>query len=238
VTYAQVPKMVVASVVTTDGEPMYPRKWNHDFVGLPIVNKEKQHRPTVTGSQVEDIVNRATFRFAVLFSLLAGTGLRAGEALALKPTDFSRDFRVLRVTKSIWHGVEQLPKTPAAVREIDVAEPLAALLRNYADGKTGYLFATRSARPLAHRNVHRAAGVGLHAFRRFRMSVLRKSGVPEDLIGFWLGHAGRSVTDDYARQLREDCAFRQEWRECAGLGFSIGLFGAIPTASSELQKAA
>jgi integrase len=28
-------------------------------------------------------------RFAVLFALLAGSGLRAGEALALKPTDFS-----------------------------------------------------------------------------------------------------------------------------------------------------
>jgi hypothetical protein len=49
VNYSQVPKMVLASVVDAEGEQIYPRKWNHDFVGMPIVNKEKQHRPTVTG---------------------------------------------------------------------------------------------------------------------------------------------------------------------------------------------
>jgi hypothetical protein len=30
--------MVVASVVTADGDQVYPRKWNHDFVGLPIID--------------------------------------------------------------------------------------------------------------------------------------------------------------------------------------------------------
>lgn len=211
VNYAQVPKMVVASVVTADGEQVYPRKWNHDFVGLPIIDRNKQHRPTVTEAEVGDITNHAAYRFAVLFALLAGTGLRAGEALALKPTDFSLDFRVLRVTRSIWHGREQDPKTPAAIREVDIAEKLAALLRAYAEGRTGYLFATRSGRPLAQRNVHRAAGVGLHAFRRFRTETLRRARVPEDLIGLWLGHAPKSVTDIYANGLQHDLAWRREW---------------------------
>ena len=168
VNYCQVPKMVVASALNADGEPLYPRTWNHDFIGLPIVNKEEQHRPTITGVEVSELVNRAPRREAILFSLLAGTGLRAGEILALKPTDFSDDFRVLRVSRSIWKGREQSPKTPAAVRDIDIAEPLAALLRTYAEVKTGLLFATRSGRPLSQRNVHRAAGYALHAFRRFR----------------------------------------------------------------------
>lgn len=126
VNYAQVPKMVVASAVTADGEQVYPRKWNHDFVGLPIVDTKKQHRPTVTEAAVGALIASAAYRFAVLFALLAGTGLRAGEALALKATDFSSEFRVLHVTRSIWHGREQDPKTPSAVREVDVAEPLAA----------------------------------------------------------------------------------------------------------------
>ena len=183
-------------------------------------------------SPVPHIVSRC------LFALLAGTGLRAGEALALKATDFSSDFRVLHVTRSIWHGREQDPKTPSAVREVDVAEPLAALLKTYAGGKPGYLFATRTSRPLAQRHVRRAAGVGLHAFRRFRTEKLRPARVPEDLIGLWLGHAPHSVTDLYAGGLQNDRVWRREWCDRVGLGFSIGLIGAIPSASLDLKKAA
>ncbi len=239
VNYAQVPKLVLASVVDANGEQLHPRKWNHDFVGLPIIEKNKQHRPTVTEAEVGDLISSATLRFAVFFSLLAGTGLRAGEALALKPTDFTPDFHVLRVTRSIWHGKEQDPKTPAAVREVDIAEPLAALLRIYAEGKTGYIFATRSGRPLAQRNVHRAAGVGLHAFRRFRTETLRRARVPEDLIGLWLGHAPRSVTDLYANGLHKDHAWRREWCDRIGCGFPlVGLIGASINTSLVLKKAA
>jgi integrase len=238
VNYSQVPKMVLASVVDAEGEQIYPRKWNHDFVGMPIVDKEKQHRPTVTEAEIGNLTLHAAYRFAVLFALLAGTGLRAGEALALKPTDFSPDFRVLHITRSIWHGREQDPKTPAAVREVDIAEPLAALLRVFVEGKTGYMFATRSGRPIAQRNVHRAAGVGLHAFRRFRTETLRRARVPEDLIGLWLGHAPHSVTDLYAGGLQNDRAWRREWCDRVGLGFSMGLIGAIPSASPDLKKAA
>lgn len=238
VNYSQVPKMILASVVNAEGDQLYPRKWNHDFIGLPIVNINEQHRPTVTEAEIGDLTSHASFRFAVLFSLLAGTGLRAGEALALKPTDFTPDFRVLRVTRSIWKGREQDPKTPAAVREIDIAEPLAALLRVFAEGKTGYLFATKSGRPLGQRNVHRAAGVALHAFRRFRTETLRRARVPEDLIGLWLGHAPHSVTDLYANGLHNDRSWRREWCDRAGLGFSMGLIGARNNAPHDSQKAA
>ncbi|MGA8437816.1 MAG: hypothetical protein WB762_31170 [Candidatus Sulfotelmatobacter sp.] len=174
VNYSQVPKMVVASVVNDEGDQVYPRKWNHDFVGLPIIDKNKQHRLTVTESKVGQITSHHSFRFGVLFSLLAGSGPRIGEALALKASDFTDDFRVLHVTRSIWHGREQDPKTPAAVREVDLAESLTTLVRAFAEGKDGYLFSTRSGRPIGHRNVNRAAGVGaMHsgAFARKRFAV-------------------------------------------------------------------
>ena len=69
------------------------------------------------------------------------------------------------------------------------------------------------------RILHNRKKVGFHAFRRFRTSILRKARVPGDLEKLWLGHASKSVTDDYARQLREDLPFRQEWAERAGLGY-------------------
>jgi integrase len=129
--HVQVVKLVVASAVDDDGEQLYPRKWNHDFIGLPIVRKEEQHRPTVTATEVEEILASAKRRYAVLFALLAGSGLRIGEALALKTSGLSPDCRVLRVQRSIWHRREQAPKTPNAIREVDVAEPLAPLLREH-----------------------------------------------------------------------------------------------------------
>jgi hypothetical protein len=61
---------------------------------------------------------------------------------------------------------------------------------------------------------------GCHAFRRFRITHLRRNGVPEDLIHFWLGHAGKSVTDHYSK-LKNDLEFRKEVAVRAGLGFEL-----------------
>jgi hypothetical protein len=48
VNYTQVVKLVVASAVSEDGDQIHPRVWNSAFVGIPIVDKTKQRRPTVT----------------------------------------------------------------------------------------------------------------------------------------------------------------------------------------------
>lgn len=243
VTHAKVVKMVVASAVDADGDQLYPRKWNHDFIGLPIVRKEEQHRPTVTATEVEHILSVSKRRYAVLFALLAGTGLRIGEALALKVTDLSPDGRVLYIRRSIWGNKEQAPKTPSAVREVDVAPLLARLLQEHVAGRTGYVFGTSTGTALQQRNalgwLHEAKKVGFHAFRRFRIELLRKARVPEDLLKLWLGHAKESVTDFYADGIRNDAAWRREWCERAGLGFSLnGLLGLQNVVSIDSVKVA
>jgi len=197
---------------------------------------------TFNENEVSSIIAKAPPRYAPLFALLAGTGLRIGAALALKPDDFSPDCQMLFVRRSIWHGREQEPKTAAAIRVVDVPGPLAAVLREYVADKSGYLFATRKGnRPLAQRNVLRAlhdcgAQAGFHAFRRFRTQTLRRARVPEDLIGLWLGHALRTVTDLYAAGLQQDEAWRREWCERVGLGF--GLRWATNPMPVQLAKAA
>jgi len=216
-------RMTVASAVDENGEQLYPRKWNHDFIQLPIVKNER--RPTITENELHTILTNAKGRYRVLFTLLPGTGLRIGEALGLRAQDFGPDCRTLSVQQSVWHCQPQEPKTLNAIRIIDLPEPLARIVREYIT-KPGYLFATRDGKPLSTGNVRkalkRAAGraVGFHAFRRFRAAVLRKARVPEDIIKMWLGHA-RNLTDVYAMQLREDVAFRQEWAARAGLGFDV-----------------
>jgi hypothetical protein len=61
---------------------------------------------------------------------------------------------------------------------------------------------------------------GLHAFRRFRTTWLRKNRTPEDLIRFWLGHAVETVTDGHSK-LRDDTEYRREVADQVGLGFEI-----------------
>ena len=43
VNYVQVVKLVLASAVDEEGEQIYPRKWNHDFIQLPIIRKANHY---------------------------------------------------------------------------------------------------------------------------------------------------------------------------------------------------
>jgi integrase len=204
------------------------------------VQKEKQHRPTVTQTELGEILTDVSERYRILFALLAGTGLRIGEALGLKGSDLSLDCRTIHVQRSIWRGQEQSPKTANAIRFVDVPEELAVVLRTHV--KQGYLFSTSKGRPLQSRNVLRvlhATGkqIGFHAFRRFRLTWLRKRGVPSDLERCWMGHAPKEIGDIYSK-LKDDVEYRQEWCERAGLGFSVGLFGLQNKATLRIVKVA
>ena len=242
VNYVQVVKLVLASAVDEEGEQIYPRTWNHNFIQLPVVRKDKQHRPTVVEAEIREILaNVQKRKYVVLFALLAGTGLRIGEALGLRPSDLGPDCRVLHVRRSLWRGQEQEPKTSNAVRVVDIPEVLASQLRDYVSGVSGYLFATAQGKPLQQRNVlrvlHSVKPVGFHAFRRFRLTWLRKTGAPKDLERFWMGHAPAEVGDLYSK-LRDDVAFRQEWAERIGLGFELVHNGPQNAAAVETEEVA
>jgi len=165
VNYFQVVKAVVASAVSSEGEQLYPRNWNFHFIGLPVIDEKKQCKPSLTSSEVEQILTRAKGRYKVLFALLAGTGLRIGEALGLKiGAHLSGDFSTITVSQSVWRSSVQTPKTDNAVREVDIPTSLAALLKVSVGGRTsGFLFQSESGRPLTQRNVLRD---GLGKIRR------------------------------------------------------------------------
>lgn len=243
VNYSQVVKSVVASLVNSEGEPIYSRKWNDEFIGLPVVNPATQHRPTITRPEIETLLSNLKPRYAVLIAVLAGTGLRVGEAVGLKVSDLSSDCTLIHVRRGLWRGKEQSPKTPNAIRDIDVPGPLAELLQSHVAGKSEYLFPTKSGRALSPRNVLRVLSganyvAGFHAFRRFRTETLRAACTPEDLIRMWLGHAHKSITDLYASGLRHNTERRQEWVKKVGLGFDLGYLGYKKAVEIEAAKVA
>jgi integrase len=196
-------KMVLASAVNSNGEAIHPRTWNHTFIGLPIVDRSAQERQTVTQVQLQTILANVHPRYTLLLTLIAGTGLRIGEALGVRHSDFKNECRVLHIQRSVWGGKLQLPKTKNTVHVIDVPDELAKVLREVVKQSDDCLSASRNGTPLIDRNVLKALHatgfkVGFHALRRYRTETLRRARVPEDLIRLWLGHASGSVTDLYA----------------------------------------
>jgi hypothetical protein len=59
-----------------------------------------------------------------------------------------------------------------------------------------------------------------HAFRRYRLTWLRKNRVHADLERFWMGHENEIFGDGYSK-MKEDVAFRLEQAEAGGLGFAL-----------------
>jgi integrase len=240
--YSQVVKMVVASAIGDDGEEVYPRRWNHEFIDLPDV--AGQRTLTFTSEEIQQIVSRANGQFAVLYALLAATGLRVGEALALEVAHFHDGS--LSIRQNIWNGRLQSPKTKSGTREVDLAWPVAAMVENFIDGRKGsFLFQASNGSALAQSNVLRRSlhpilkrmnreKTGFHSFRRFRVTHLRKQGTPEDLLRFWIGHGDKTVTDRYPK-LSEDIAFRKAQAERIGIGFNLEVVPCCPRTFKEEQ---
>jgi integrase len=231
--YVGLVKLVVGSAVDENGEQLFPRKWNDEFIDLPIV--DKQHQPTFTPETMTAIVQKAYGVERVLYALLAGSGLRIGEALGLEVKHFSEDCQTITVEQSCWEGDIQTPKTKNAYRQVDISSELAKLLKALIGVRqAGFLFTNKVGKPLSQTNLLRRslhsileelkmAKAGFHAMRRLRTTWLRKQRAPEELIKFWLGHAKQSVTDSYSK-LDEDVDFRKQVAEEIGTGFVIPVY--------------
>lgn len=223
-------KQIIGSAVDDNGDQIYRVVWNAEFTDTPIVDARKQRTPCASRAQVEQAV-RPLGRYGVFYALLSGTGMRIGEALALRSRDDGKHTawddknRCIHVRTAFWRGVEQSPKTAAGVRVIDIPESLNDCLASYCQDD-GLMFTNDTgAGPMYRSTIQKFSlkktGVkGFHAFRRFRITHLRENGVPEDLIRFWAGHAGQGITDRYSK-LAANVGVRKLWASKVGLGFDI-----------------
>lgn len=223
-------KQMFATATDGEGDSLYPRKWNHEFIDLPTIGRQKQ-----PGLRPEQLAAALASDLGVFYAFLAGTGLRIGEALATRygcdgaHTGWQPDNACVSVRTSLWRGQEQTPKTQAALRTVDLDPRLNDLLVFQAASNTipegDFLFRGVGGNHLGENYVRvyslQPLGIpGFHTFRRWRITHLREQGVPEDIIRFWVGHAGAEVTDRYSK-LAENAELRQEWAKKAGLGFDF-----------------
>ena len=136
----------------------------------------------------------------VLFQLLALSGLRISEALALKWSDIGEGFLIIQTQKN---GTKK--------GTVLIGTKLVTLLRNFAQAnpyaESSYLFNTRKG-PYKRTNAHdrlkhwlELAGVrsslSLHSFRHTYATTSLNAGLPLTLVRDQLRHSNIAVTSAY-----------------------------------------
>ncbi len=163
-------------------------------------------------------------RWYPVFLLLARSGLRLGEALALQWEDVHFAERELRVERAIFNGVLSTPKSGHG-RTVDMSKQLTETLRRLQATQKSeklrrglpelspWVLASTAGTPLDHANVNKAfkrllkaAGLQLHftphGLRHTYASLLLQHGASPAYVQRQLGHASIQLTvDTYGKWL-------------------------------------
>lgn len=166
-------------------------------IRLPKENGGRTVKRTVLSfEQISAIASRLKEPYATLVLFLAATGLRIGEAIAVKWSDFDKN--VLHVTRRIFDGSEDTVKTGHSKRDLPIDPELVSRMRDLGDGE--WIFRSRNGSPLnpgnaLKRYVRPAAQIvgvdigGWHDFRHTATTRLRRNGVHPKVISGILGHS-------------------------------------------------
>src|SRR5436853_105690 len=126
-----------------------------------------------------------------MFTILAMTGMRAGEMLGLQWDDIDFAAGCIHIRRSAWYGKIQTTKSKSSTAPVHLPESLAATLRAYRErwkpNPQGFLFVTRNNRPPSSNKVVqyglwpvldalKISRCGLHAFRHTHASLLLHTG--------------------------------------------------------------
>ncbi len=170
----------------------------------------KQKPAIIAGEDLARLLNQLEEPYRTMVSLIAATGLRIGELLALRWSVLDLDAGALAVRQSVYEGKFQLPKTQKAVRTIPLGRRTIAALKGHRERVTrtapeDLVFGNRCGNPLREskmlRNVLQPAaekaGLGRvrwHQFRHIHSSLLNDLKVPVKIAQEQLGHASISTT--------------------------------------------
>jgi integrase len=169
-------------------------------------------RTVLTAEQVNAIAEKLKEPYATLVLFLAAIGLRIGEALATKWTDFINN--VLYVTRRIYDGDVDAVKSKRSERKLPIDPLLMERMEKL--GKGEWVFRSRAGTPLnpgnaLKRHVRPAAEKlrislgGWHDFRHTLSTKLLRSGVHPKVVSDILGHKKVNLAMDvYDRTDVED----------------------------------
>jgi integrase len=158
-------------------------------------------RTVLKPDQVVAIAQRLHEPYATLVLFLAVTGLRIGEAIGIKWSDFDED--VLKICRRIYEGKADTTKTQGSNRSLPIPALLLKRLRSL--GGTEWVFRSRENTPINPGNalkryirpVTKALGIplgGWHDFRHTLTTGLLRSGISPKVVSEILGHSDVEIT--------------------------------------------
>jgi len=192
---------------------------------VPKPRVERTEKPSLSPAQVKSVADNMPENLKALVVLLYLTGLRIGEALALKWSDVDFDHSKLYVRRSVWRRREQAPKSRRSLRAKHLLGGLKRVLQRHRElcvssQPEDYLFANGAGRYLDPDDLRkrvlypamRKAGIerkvarayGFHLFRHSAGSQMKE--VTGDLkqTQSFLGHSGIGITSDVYVHLQPD----------------------------------
>jgi integrase len=181
---------------------------------------ERIVRTILTPTQIADIAERLNEPYATLVLFLAITGLRIGEAVGVKRSDFDGD--LLRVRRRIYEGKADTTKTKKSARDLPIPDALRSRLFSVSGRE--WIFESQNSAPTPVnpgnalkryiRPAVRSLGIkigGWHDFRHTLGTTLRKHGWSAKVRADILGHSSLQVTDGVY-----DHADQDDFREALG----------------------
>lgn len=234
--YIEHVKQAVESLKSANGEPIHNRKWDAETMDLPVVEHAEQKRPSLKADAISKLIQAGSGQEQALYVLLAATGMRVSEALAVETRHFTNDGRTIIVEQQVEKDsptVVKYLKTAAAKRQVDLHPDIAEYLQCYTAGKTGLLFHTANGTPHLYGNLEDRwltprlvkmgldeKGMGWHSFKRFRKTWLRGARCLEDLNNFWMAHKPTTMSEVYSH-LHEELQLRLDEATRVGYGFTL-----------------
>jgi integrase len=174
-----------------------------------------------------------TSRYHSVLALIVATGLRRGEALALRWDRIDLDTRTLKVAATLSRIGRALvisePKTPRSRRTVPISPAVVTMLRKHKAAQaaerlrvgelwqeSGLVFTNEFGGPVEPGNVLRAVevaakaagleGVGVHTLRHSAAVGWLEAGVHIKAVADLLGHSSISITGDVYGHTSDDTA--------------------------------
>lgn len=184
-------------------------------------NLSKTKREGLTAEQIEAVKRSANKTFGFFAYFLLNTGLRKGEALALRYSDIDFDKKVIKINKTVeWIGnvpnIKNHPKTDAGIREVPLLDCLIGLIEH--KNTDDLIFPNANGELIRNGNFTRLwnkyrAETGLnitpHQLRHAYATILYDAGIDLKTAQYLLGHANIQTTMDIYTHLsksRQDSA--------------------------------
>jgi integrase len=181
---------------------------------------EVSERRFLTHQQLGRLLAEIPKAHKPLFMLLASTGLRISEAIALRWCDLDLDTSPprLRVRRAIVKGTVGAPKSRHGARTIPLADDLAMRLRELRPSSAeaeDLVFHGRNRQPLKPDNLRNRVlqpaatragvpGIGLHSLRHTCASLLIEQGASPLRLQRWMGHHSAAYTLETYGHLIDD----------------------------------